>query len=144
MSEEAARLLEDYLLEFGTRLTTGYDVTRLILAEIPDVILWTLADERLLDDRTAAQAAAERGEDARVEVRGKVPVEHRELFDELVAAYAACDADSSLPYAALADAPVIGDESESYRCELGLATIARFGNDVLILRVQHRKDVYRG
>ena len=85
VSEEAARLLEDYLLEFGTRLTTGYDVTRLILAEIPDVILWTLADERLLDDRTAAQAAAERGEDARVEVRGNVPVEHRELFDELVA-----------------------------------------------------------
>jgi hypothetical protein len=62
------------------------------------------------------------------------------LFDELAAAYTACDTDSSLPYAALADAPAIGDESESYRCELGLATIARFGNDVLILRWMVQAD----
>ncbi len=46
-----------------------------------------------------------------------------ELFDELAAAYAACGADSSLEYAPLADAPTIGDESESFRCELGLAAV---------------------
>jgi hypothetical protein len=63
-----------------------------------------------------------------------------DLFDELAAAYAACGNDSSLPYVPLADAPVIGDESESYRCELGLATIARFGTDILILRWMVQAD----
>lgn len=56
------------------------------------------------------------------------------LFDELVAAYATCGADSSLAYEQLAGAPAAGDESQSYRCKLGLVTIARFGNDLLILR----------
>jgi hypothetical protein len=62
------------------------------------------------------------------------------LFDELAAAYTACDADSTLEYAPLVDAPAIGDESESYRCELGLATIARFGDDILMLRWMVQAD----
>ncbi len=84
VSDEAARLLDDYLLEFGTRLTTGYDVTHLTLAEMPDVILATLSDPRLLDDRSAAEMAAGRGDRAHAAVRSSVPAEHRELFDELV------------------------------------------------------------
>lgn len=63
-----------------------------------------------------------------------------ELFDDLAAAYAACDADSSLEHAPLADVPAIGDESESYRGDLSLATIARLCNDALILRWMVQAD----
>ncbi len=84
IGDAAARHLDDYLLEFGTRLTTGYDVTDLTLAELPELILSTLADPRLLDDHTAEELAIERGELAMAEVRATVPAEHRERFDELV------------------------------------------------------------
>jgi len=84
LGEVVARQLEDYLLEFGTRLTTGYDVTDLTLAELPEVILSTLGDPRLLDDRTAEELAMERGDLAMAEVRAAVPSEHRGHFDELV------------------------------------------------------------
>ena len=84
VGEAAAELLDDYLLEFGTRLTMGYDVTHLTLAEMPDLILATLGDPRLLDDCTAAELAAERGEQAHSKVRAAVAAEDRELFDELV------------------------------------------------------------
>ena len=85
VGEEAARLLDAYLLEFGSRLTTGYDVSHLTLAELPDVILASLNDPRLLGERSAAELAAERGDRACAEVRADVPADEREEFDRLVA-----------------------------------------------------------
>jgi len=84
VGEVAAQLLDEYILEFGTRLTTGYDLTHLTLAEMPDVILATVGDPRLLDAHTAAELAAERGEQALREVRASVAAEDRNLFDELI------------------------------------------------------------
>ncbi len=49
------------------------------------MILSTLDDPRLLDDRTAAELASERGERAMAEVRATVPADDREQFDQLVA-----------------------------------------------------------
>jgi pyruvate,water dikinase len=82
--ERAAELLDDYLLEFGSRLTTGYDVTDLTLAELPEVILSSLSDERLLGARTAADEALERGDAALAVLRTGVPDDDVELFDRLV------------------------------------------------------------
>jgi hypothetical protein len=56
------------------------------------------------------------------------------LFQELDAAYGACDADSSVPYEPLSGIPSVGDESASYRTESGVVTIARFGTDLMILK----------
>jgi len=78
-------VLDEYLLEFGTRLTTGYDITELTLGEMPDAIVAMLGDPRLLEDRTAAELAEDRGEAALTELRTRVPDEHRAEFDDLVA-----------------------------------------------------------
>lgn len=84
VSERSAMLLDHYLIEFGSRLTTGYDVTDLTLAELPDLILSSLTDERLLDERTAADEATERGDAALASLRAEVPESERPLFDRLV------------------------------------------------------------
>ena len=83
-SDLAATLLDDYMREFGTRLTTGYDVTDLTLAELPELILSALSDERLDAQTTAAQEAAQRGAEALEHLCSEVPPADRELFDELV------------------------------------------------------------
>jgi len=83
-SELAATLLDEYLVEYGSRLTTGYDVTDLTLAELPDLIVSSLTDERLLHERTAADAAADRGDAALDSLRADVPEADRALFDRLV------------------------------------------------------------
>ena len=51
-------------LSFGKRLTTGYDLVHRTLGEMPDVILATVGDPQLLGPRSAAESAAERGEQA--------------------------------------------------------------------------------
>jgi hypothetical protein len=56
------------------------------------------------------------------------------LYEELDAAYQACGADSSLPYEPLSGVPSPGDAAASYRSDLGVVTIARFGTDVMILK----------
>lgn len=56
------------------------------------------------------------------------------LYSELDAAYKACGAASSLAYEPLAGVPSVGDESASYRSELGVVTIARFGTDLMVLK----------
>ncbi len=85
IGDRAAGLLDDFLLEYGTRLTTGYDVTGLTLGEMPDVIMAMLRDPRLLDDRTAAELAVERGDEALAILRETVPAGRRGEFDDLVA-----------------------------------------------------------
>lgn len=55
-------------------------------------------------------------------------------FDLLDDAYQSCGPESSLVYEPLADVPAVGDESVSYRSRLGALTIARFGNDLMILK----------
>ncbi|MGA9277816.1 PEP-utilizing enzyme [Ilumatobacter sp.] len=84
VSDRAARILDDYLLEFGGRLTTGYDITEFTLGEMPDAIIAMLGDPRLLEERTAADLAISRGVAAHDELRSRVPHEHRAEFDELV------------------------------------------------------------
>jgi hypothetical protein len=56
------------------------------------------------------------------------------IYSELDAAYKACGAGTSLVYEPLADVPSVGDVSASYRSELGVVTIARFGTDLMVLK----------
>lgn len=56
------------------------------------------------------------------------------LYHELDAAYQACGAGTSLVYEPLADVISVGDQSASYRSELGVVTIARFGTDLMVLK----------
>lgn len=84
ISDRATELLDDFLGEYGDRLTTGYDVAQLTLAEMPDVVMAMLRDPRLLEDRTAAELALERGDEALAGLRTRVPAEHRLEFDDLV------------------------------------------------------------
>ena len=83
-SDVAADLLDDYLIEFGARLTTGYDITERTLAEMPDVILATLRDRRMSSEQTAAENAAARGAAALAELRERVPPTKLSAFDGLV------------------------------------------------------------
>lgn len=81
---DVAELLDAYLLDFGARLTTGYDLTDRTLAEMPELTLASLADPELLADDTSASEALRRGDEALEAVREQVPPEERERFDELV------------------------------------------------------------
>jgi phosphohistidine swiveling domain-containing protein len=85
MGEMERRLLDDYLIEFGSRLTTGYDLSDATLAEMPDVILAQLGDASLLKECTAASNAIDRGNAALAAVRDRIPVSDLEEFDDLVA-----------------------------------------------------------
>jgi len=82
--EVAASLLDGYLLEYGTRLTTGYDVTDLTLTELPELIVSSLSDPRLLGPTSAAEDAVRRGDAALADLRVQVPVTDRARFDEVV------------------------------------------------------------
>lgn len=79
------QLLNDYLVDFGSRLTTGYDLTDSTLGEMPDVILAQLSDVSLLGEQTAAEEATDRGDAALAALRGQVPVADVAEFDDLVA-----------------------------------------------------------
>lgn len=81
---DVAELLDAYLVEFGSRLTTGYDLVDKTLAELPGVILATLADPALLDERSAAEHAVERGDAALMALREQVPSQERAGFDDMV------------------------------------------------------------
>jgi rifampicin phosphotransferase len=79
-----ASLLEEYLAEFGQRLTTGYDLTDLTLGEMPDVVLSSLRDTRRGDARSAAEQAHDRGAAALVALQTRVDPAERASFDEMV------------------------------------------------------------
>ncbi|MEP4593049.1 MAG: hypothetical protein ABJ381_14755, partial [Ilumatobacter sp.] len=81
---DVAGLLDDYLLDFGGRLTTGYDLTDRTLLELPDVTVASLGDPQLLDEHTTAERAQRRGDETLAAVRQQVPDRERARFDELV------------------------------------------------------------
>ena len=81
---EVAAMLDAYLVDFGSRLTAGYDLVDMTLAEMPGVMLATLTDPALLESDSAAEQARRRGDGALAEVRTEVPEDQRAFFDDLV------------------------------------------------------------
>ncbi len=81
---DVAGLLDDYLVDFGSRLTTGYDLTDRTLLELPELTLAALRDPELLGEQSTAERAQRRGDDALAAVRERVPDPERSRFDELV------------------------------------------------------------
>lgn len=76
----AEELLDAYLAEYGSRLTTGYDISDATLAELPGLVLASV-----LDDRPPAEAdAVARGEATLDRLRAELPGDQHERFDELV------------------------------------------------------------
>ncbi len=53
-SERAGQLLDDYLSEFGNRVTTGYDIRNRTLIELPEVILSSIRNAARADLEGAA------------------------------------------------------------------------------------------
>lgn len=92
------RLLDRY----GDAILSGYDITELRLAELPELIVGALR-ARVMRPATAAPQSP--GEDAAAPIRARVPAEHRRLFDELLAdarlAYPLRDAHGSVDMWAL-------------------------------------------
>jgi phosphohistidine swiveling domain-containing protein len=82
---DVAELLDAYLLEFGSRLTTGYDLTDRTLVEIPELTLAALTDPELLVEGSCADRATRRGDEALDVVREQVPPTEHARFDELIA-----------------------------------------------------------
>ena len=86
VSPRAATLLDDFLAEYGWRLTTGYDLQELTLNELPELVLNALnqrvpgrdADSIDAEARQAGQQAAER-------LRQQLDPADRPEFDRLVA-----------------------------------------------------------
>jgi phosphohistidine swiveling domain-containing protein len=80
----AARLLDEYMDEFGSRLTTGYDISDRTLAELPEVIVASIRDARADEDADVDASARSRGDASLGQLRSAVPIEAREEFDTLV------------------------------------------------------------
>ncbi len=79
LGDEASRLVDDYVAEYGWRIVTAYDVDGRALIELPEAILATLR-VAAGPPRTGAS-----GEAAAAELRERVPAADRDEFDELVA-----------------------------------------------------------
>jgi pyruvate,water dikinase len=77
VSDEAAALLDEHMLEHGHVLATGYDITASTLGELPEVVLQSI--------RTASPAPAYDDEATAARLRAQVPAEHRETFDRVLA-----------------------------------------------------------
>ena len=77
VSDEAATLLDEHLVEHGQVLATGYDVTASTLGELPAVVLQSI--------RTASQAPTYDDEATASRLRSQVPAEHRDAFDRVLA-----------------------------------------------------------
>lgn len=56
------------------------------------------------------------------------------LYSELEDAYGKCDSPNDPAYVPLTGIDAVGDESASFRSDRGVVTIARFGNDIMILK----------
>ena len=76
VSDEAAALLDEHLLEHANVLATGYDITGKTLGELPDVVLRSI--------RSADPAPAYDDEAIAVRLRNQVPTEHRDAFDRVL------------------------------------------------------------
>jgi rifampicin phosphotransferase len=75
---ETGEAMSAYLDLVGYRLLDGFDISGRYALEFPDALLRAI---RAAVDREPEEAE---GEDRVAEVRGKIPAEHREQFDELV------------------------------------------------------------
>jgi pyruvate,water dikinase len=75
---EAGAAMNDYLDLVGNRLLDGFDISEPSALEMPDQLLRAI--------RTAAAAGVEESDvdDRIADVRGKVPAEHQDQFDELL------------------------------------------------------------
>jgi pyruvate,water dikinase len=82
--DNAARLLDEYLEEYGSRLTTGYDISDLTLAELPDVIVASVRDDRGAGEPSVDERADARGAVAFAELRAGLSTVAVTEFDELV------------------------------------------------------------
>lgn len=58
----------------------------------------------------------------------------KDLYIELDDAYKTCDGTATPSYAELIDFEEVGDESSTYKSGQGVVTIARVGNDIMILK----------
>ena len=79
-SPQAAELLDDYLRYHGSVLYAGYDLDGPTLREKPEVVLATIVNDRQaepIDDTQVAEIVAG--------LRERVPAEHRDEFDALLA-----------------------------------------------------------
>ncbi len=76
---DAGAAVSDYLDLVGNRLLDGFDISEPAALEMPDALVRAI--------RSAVAAAEETSdvEERIAEVRGKVPAEHQEQFDELLA-----------------------------------------------------------
>ena len=84
VSSSVSALLDEYLHEHGGTLVTGYDLTGLTLAELPETLFGSImrASHRSDNDGDAgAGAAAESGTQAALRLRAKVPAALRADFD---------------------------------------------------------------
>jgi len=80
ISERAAVLLDDYLAEFGNRVTTGYDIRNRTLVELPEVVLSSIRNA----SRPDLAAAAEVGERAFSDLSEQLDPADRAAFADLV------------------------------------------------------------
>jgi pyruvate,water dikinase len=77
VSDEAAALLDEHLLEHGHVIATGYDITASTLGELPDLVLRSI--------RTADPTPEYDDEATASRLRSEVPAEHRQAFDRVLA-----------------------------------------------------------
>jgi phosphohistidine swiveling domain-containing protein len=80
----ASLLLDQYLALYGSRLTTGYDISDLTLAELPEVIITSVRDGRSDGSVGVDAAAASRGAAAFDEIRSNLPSGLVDEFDTVV------------------------------------------------------------
>ena len=77
ISDQAQRLLDEYLSERGQILASGYDITSFTLAELPGVVLGSI--------RSATPTTPPDVEAITGALRRRVPSEHRATFDMVLA-----------------------------------------------------------
>lgn len=74
ISPDAARLVDEYLAEYGSVLATGYDLTERTLGELPTVVFNSIASARMPAPTDHLARAAR--------LQEQVPAEHHGDFDE--------------------------------------------------------------
>ncbi len=81
-SPDAAAALDEFLVEYGDRLTGGYDLSDLTLREMSDTVL---AGIRAAGDSPIDDSARQLGDRTAAAVRDRLPPDERVGFDELLA-----------------------------------------------------------
>ncbi len=80
VSDRAAELLDDYLAEFGNRVTTGYDIRNRTLVELPGVVLSSILNAA----RPDLNAATATGDRAFSQLSDRLDPADRAEFGDLV------------------------------------------------------------